>query len=264
MREPLNLYEDGNAYERMMGRWSSIAGKRFLEWLDLPKRLRWVDVGCGNGAFTEVLIAHCAPAEVVAVDPSEGQLTFARVRPGASKAEFRVGSAEALPQPDRSFDVAVMALVLSLLPDPVKAGVEMARVVRAGGVVATYMWDIPGGGLPTEPIYTVMRSLGLEPPHGPGAAASAADKMHAAWEKSGLVAVETCTIRVPIVYSSFDDFWEANDVPVGPSGNALRAMRPHLKEELKRELRRQLSADHPDGRVSYEAFANAVKGKVPD
>jgi allophanate hydrolase subunit 1 len=118
--------------------------------------------------------------------------------------------------------------------------------------------------LPTEPIYTVMRSLGVEPTLGPGAAASAADKMHAAWEKAGLEAVETCTIRVPIVYSSFDDFWDANDVPIGPSGNALRAVSPDLKEELKRELRRHLLVNRPDGQVSYEAVANAVKGNVPD
>jgi ubiquinone/menaquinone biosynthesis C-methylase UbiE len=264
MSETANLYEDGNAYERMMGRWSGIAGEKFVDWFDLPKGLRWVDVGCGNGAFTEVLIARCAPAATMAVDPSEAQLAFARARPDTSSAEFRVGSAETLPLLDGSFDVAVMALVLSLLPDAVKAAAEMARVVRTGGIVATYMWDVPGGGLPTEPIYRVMRSLGLDPILGPGAANSAADKMYAAWEQAELEAVETCTIRVPIVYSSFDDFWESNDVPVGPSGNALRAMRPDLKEKLKQGLHQYLLHDHPDGRVSYEAFANAVKGKVPD
>ena len=41
-----------------MGRWSQLAGAKFLDWLDAPKGLRWIDVGCGNGAFTEVLIAR--------------------------------------------------------------------------------------------------------------------------------------------------------------------------------------------------------------
>jgi len=39
--------------ERLMGRWSRLVGKAFLAWLAPPKRLQWLDVGCGNGAFTE-------------------------------------------------------------------------------------------------------------------------------------------------------------------------------------------------------------------
>lgn len=256
-----NLYEDGEAYERMMGRWSRIAGAKFLDWLDLPKGLRWLDVGCGNGSFTEILIARCVPSQVTAIDPSEEQLAFARKRLGSLVAQFRIGVAEALPLPDRSFDVGAMALVLSLLPDPIKAAAEMARVVTPHGWVATYMWDIPGGGLPTEPIYAGMRSLGLAPTFGPGAPASARDKMQLTWQAAGLADVETCVIKVPIVYSSFEDFWDANDVPIGPSGNALRAMPPEIKAELKGAVRRQLPSA-PGGQFCFEAFANAVKGKV--
>jgi ubiquinone/menaquinone biosynthesis C-methylase UbiE len=261
MAEIANLYDDGNAYERMMGRWSAIAGEKFLDWLDLPKGLRWLDVGCGNGSFTEVLIAGRAPNEVTAVDPSEEQLAFARSRPGTAMAQFRTGVAEALPLADQSFDVAAMALVLSLLRDPIKVAAEMARVVRPHGWVATYMWDIPGGGLPTEPIYAGMRSLGLDPTFGPGAPASARDEMQRTWEAAGLTHIETCVLSVPIVYSSFEDFWEANDVPIGPSGNALRAMRPEIKAQLKSAVRK-LVPTNPDGQVYFEALANAVKGKV--
>jgi ubiquinone/menaquinone biosynthesis C-methylase UbiE len=87
------LFTDGEAYERMMGRWSRHVGETFLAWLDLPKGLRWLDVGCGNGAFTEEIIARCAPATVTAIDPSNEQLAFARTRPGAKTAKFEVGVA---------------------------------------------------------------------------------------------------------------------------------------------------------------------------
>jgi ubiquinone/menaquinone biosynthesis C-methylase UbiE len=145
-------FADGAAYERLMGRWSRIAAAQFLDWLDVGAGARWLDVGCGNGAFTEVLIDRCAPASVMAVDPSEGQLAYARTRPGAKLAEFRVGDAQALPFGDHSFDAAAMALVLAFLPDPAKAAAEMARVVRPGGQVASYMWDVPGGGVPVNAI----------------------------------------------------------------------------------------------------------------
>ena len=44
------LFTDGEAYERMMGRWSRLVSETFLAWLDLPKGLRWLDVGCGTTA----------------------------------------------------------------------------------------------------------------------------------------------------------------------------------------------------------------------
>jgi ubiquinone/menaquinone biosynthesis C-methylase UbiE len=161
MSENEKLFTDGNAYERRMGRWSRIVGEAFLDWLAVPKGLRWLDVGCGNGVFTEVLIARCAPAAVSGIDPSEGQLSYARTRPGAKLAEFRVGDAQALPYPDRCFDAAAMALVISFTPDPIKAVTEMMRVVRRGGWVAAYMWGLPGGGIPVEPMLRALKRLVL-------------------------------------------------------------------------------------------------------
>ena len=49
------LFDDGEAYERMMGRWSRLVGRKFLDWLDVPTEQRWLDAGCGNGAFTQEL-----------------------------------------------------------------------------------------------------------------------------------------------------------------------------------------------------------------
>jgi ubiquinone/menaquinone biosynthesis C-methylase UbiE len=91
-----------------MGRWSRLVGEVFLDWLDVPNDLRWLDVGCGNGAFTELVVERCAPAEVHGIDPSEGQLKYARARPATRMAEFRQGDAMALPFPDNSFDLAVI------------------------------------------------------------------------------------------------------------------------------------------------------------
>src|SRR6516165_9192760 len=68
MSEVGNLFVDGEAYERRMGRWTRLAGEAFLDWLDVPTGLQWLDVGCGSGAFTEVLTARCVPAKVVAID----------------------------------------------------------------------------------------------------------------------------------------------------------------------------------------------------
>src|ERR1700684_3144626 len=93
-------FNDGAAYERYMGKWSQLAGKIFLDWLASNPGLRWLDVGCGNGAFTEMLVEQCAPAVVQGIDPSEGQLAYARTRIALPVAQFRQGDAMALPFPD--------------------------------------------------------------------------------------------------------------------------------------------------------------------
>lgn len=262
MTDAPTLFADGKAYERLMGRWSRLAGDIFLDWLALPKGLRWLDVGCGNGAFTEAIVARAAPAEVMAVDPSEGQLAYARIRPGAKPAQFRVASAQDLPFAAGSFDVAIMALVISFVPDPYKAAAEMARVVRPGGMVATYMWDGPGGGLPMNPIHVAMGALGMKRPQSPGFEVSRADRMRDVWEKAGLQMIEARAIRIQVAYDGFDDFWDSNATRGGPVGKAVGEMPPAEVEMLKAQLRKQLPQG-ADGRIAYESFANAVKGRVP-
>jgi ubiquinone/menaquinone biosynthesis C-methylase UbiE len=162
-------YDDGAAYERMMGTWSRAASETFLDWLAPKPGLRWLDIGCGNGAFTELLIERCAPLEVAGVDPSEAQLLFARGRPAGQFASFHHGDALALPFFEASFDVAVMALVIFFVPDPAKAVAEMTRVVGPGGTVAAYVWDMTRGGHPLQPMHAEMHALGFAAPKPPAA-----------------------------------------------------------------------------------------------
>jgi ubiquinone/menaquinone biosynthesis C-methylase UbiE len=262
MSDAGQMFSDGKVYERMMGRWSKRVGVQFLDWLAAPNGLHWVEVGCGNGAFTEELIAHSAPRAVTAIDPSEGQLAFARTREAAKLAQFRIGDAQALPFPDNSFDAAAMALVITFIADPAQAVTEMARVVRPGGIVATYMWDIAGGGLPLAPVGRAFKAMGKEYAR-VSDNASRRDVMQTLWQGAGLQAIETRVIRITVNFTSFDDFCESSLVPVGPAGQVLAKMSPAEVEQLKAHLRKLLPIA-ADGSIAYEAFANAVKGRVPN
>lgn len=260
MSESQIRFADGAAYERMMGVWSRFVGVTFLDWLAPAPGLRWIDVGCGNGAFTELLIERCAPREVRGIDPSPGQLAFARDRPGASMAQFMEGDATALPFDDDSFEAAVMALVIFFVPDPAKGVGEMARVVRPGGIVAAYAWDMYGGGFPQEPIQAAMRELGMTPLRPPSPEASRAEVMQQLWADAGMAAVETRQIKVHRTYADFDDYWATT--LLGPSvGPTVAAMAPEKVEFLKQRVRASLPAE-PDGRITQAAWANAVKGRV--
>jgi ubiquinone/menaquinone biosynthesis C-methylase UbiE len=222
--------------------------------------LRWVDIGCGNGAFTERIVERCAPAAVEGVDPSEGQLAFARTRPAARLAQFRQGDAMALPFADESFDAATMALVIFFVPEPAKGVAEMVRVVRPGGTIAAYAWDILGGGFPAEPLMAEMRAMGLKPLLPPSVDAANMDALRALWTDAGLEAVETRRITVERTFANFDDFWTTN--LLGASiGVTVAAMAPADADQFKARVRARVPAD-ASGRITCGAWANAVKGRV--
>jgi SAM-dependent methyltransferase len=260
MAEPQIRFDDGAAYERMMGTWSRLAGEVFLDWLALPPRLRCIDIGCGNGAFTELLVERCAPAEVQGIDPSAGQLAFARERHKAKVAEFRQGDAMAVPFADRKFDAAFMALVIFFVPEPAKGLAEMVRVVRPGGTVAAYAWDVLGGGFPLEPLQVEMRAMGLKTLRPPSAEASRMDALRALWTDVGLEAVETREIVVRRSFLDFEEFWAISQLgsTVAP---IVAAMSPGDLELLKTRVRAKLPTD-ASGRITYSARAHAAKGLV--
>jgi SAM-dependent methyltransferase len=254
-------FDDGAAYERYMGRWSQLAGETFLDWLAPKSGLRWLDVGCGNGAFTEMLVERCAPFSVQGIDPSEGQLAYARARPASRVAQFRKGDAMALPFADDMFDAAVMPLVIFFVPEPARGVAEMARVVCPGGTVTAYAWDMAGGGFPYEALQAEMRGLGIAVPVPPSPDASGIDAMRELWTGAGLEAVETTEIAVERTFGDFDNYWTTilGGASVGPS---LAAMASGDLESLKAGMRARLPADAA-GRITYSARANAVKGRVP-
>jgi len=254
-------FDDGAAYERAMGVWSLDAGARFLDWLAPEKHLAWVDVGCGNGAFTEVLIARTAPSEVQAVDPSEGQIAFAKGRAGASRAHFGLGDAMALPFEVDRFDAATMALVIFFVPDPSKGVAEMVRVVRPGGLVAAYAWDILGGGFPFAPIQEAMREAGLTPALPPSVEASTLPALDALWRGAGMVAVETTTIEAKRSYPDFDSFWNTT-TGSGALMASLLTQPADIIARICEATRARLTID-ATGRVHCTARANAVRGRVP-
>jgi SAM-dependent methyltransferase len=254
-------FNDGAAYEQMMGVWSRFAGEIFLDWLALPLGLRWIDVGCGNGAFTELLVERCSPVEVQGIDPSEGQLAFARTRPGSRLAKFQQGDAMALPFADRTFDAAVMALVLVFVPDPAKGVSEMVRVVVPGGAVVTYMWDMLGGGFPLDPIYSEIQAMGISATRPPRMDASRMEALRDLWIGAGLEHVQTREITVHRTFANFDDFWVTNlkSPALGPT---VAAMKSGDVETLMSRVRARLPAD-ADGHITSGARAHAIRGRRP-
>lgn len=253
-------FSDGAGYERFMGAWSRMAGERFLDWLAPGPGLAWLDVGCGNGAFTERIVARSRPSSVHGIDPSAAQLAYARQRPALAGVDLRQGDAMALPWPAGSFDVAVMPLVIFFVPDPARGVAEMARVVRPGGLVTAYAWDMPAGGFPYDALLTALRDLQIETPGPPHPEVSARDALDAQWRAAGLGDVATTTIAVSRTFDDVDDYWITAHASAS-LGSTLHALPPDARAALTSRLRARLRAD-PDGRVTCHGVANAISGRV--
>lgn len=97
-----------------------------------------LDAGCGEGVVSILLARRGIPS--TGCDMSRPNVEQSRARAEAeglgALATFVEGDAEALPFPDRSFDVVVSSHVLEHLPDFDKGFQELCRVARRRIVVA--------------------------------------------------------------------------------------------------------------------------------
>lgn len=253
-------FNDGAAYERFMGKWSQLAGSVFMDWLAPAAGLTWVDIGCGNGAFTELVTERCAPASIDGIDPSPAQLAYARGRTGLEAVRFVEGSAMSLPYPDAAFDVAIMALVIFFVPEPAKGVAEMVRVLRPGGMAATYAWDVTRGGFPINAILEELEALSSATLLSPSPEASRIENLKALWAEAGLEAIETKEIVVERSFASFEHFWR------NAMSSRASALIQRLDAHTQKKLRQRVEARLPcgaGGRIAFSSRASAVKGRKP-
>ena len=260
LREVSDTWESGDPYERYVGRWSRRVAPAFLAWLAVPAGRRWLDVGCGTGALCSAIAHQCAPALLAGVEPSEGFLATAQ-RQVESKAVLRRGNAAAIPFDAGSFDVVVSGLVLNFVPDPQAALAEMARVVRAGGIIAAYVWDYAER-------MELMRyfwdaAVALDPDarkldegsRFPLCQPQALEKL---WSAAGLENVSTTALDVPTPFASFDDYWQPFLGGQGPAPAYAMSLDEAARKRLCDRLRATLPA-RADGSIALTARAWAVR-----
>ena len=256
-----DLWQHGDPYERYVGRWSRRVAPLFLDWLDQPAGLRWLDVGCGTGALAEAIDACCSPAALIGVDPSEGFLAAARGRLGA-RASLLVGEAGSLPLPDASVDTVVSGLVLNFVPDAASALDEMARVTRDEGTTAAYVWDYAermdlmrffwDAAAELDPAAVRLDEGSRFPLCDPSALAEL-------FEAGAYTEVATTAIEVPTVFADFDDYWMPFLGGQGPAPAYALSLDAAARDALRARLRERLPFAR-DGSIALTARAWAVRG----
>src|SRR5512136_2750964 len=90
-----------------------------------------LDAGCGTGRLLRKARIRYPGARLIGVDPAEGMIEKARQM--MTDAAFSVGSAEVIPLPDASVDLAFSTVSFHHWRDQEKGVREIRRVLRPGG-----------------------------------------------------------------------------------------------------------------------------------
>jgi SAM-dependent methyltransferase len=243
-----------NAYDRFMGRYSARLAPSFVDFAGVHAGQTALDVGCGPGAATAVLVRRLGPVAVAAVDPSERFVAAARARhPGV---DVRLASAEDLPFPDGTFDATIAQLVVHFMTDPVAGLAEMARVTSAKGVVAACVWDFAGQRAPISAFWQAARELNGHGEDESGRPGARAGHLSQLFEAAGLRRIEEAALSVSVNHASFDDWWEPFTFGVGPAGAYAQGLGETELSALRERCRQLL----PEGPFTLAAFAWAARG----
>ena len=257
------IWGRGEAYERYVGRWSRLVAREFLAWLDVPPGGRWLDVGCGTGALTGLILEIADPAEVHGIDPAEGFVEHARAHVTDPRARFSVGDARVLPFDAGSFDAVVGGLMLNFVPEPAIAVGEFARVTRPDGQVGVYVWDYAGGMQFMRRFWdaaTALDPAARELDEGRKFdTVTNPDGLRTLFTGAGLREVETRAIEIPTRFAGFDDYWTPFLGGQGPGPAYVMSLDDDRRAALRERLLATLPTDS-DGSMPLTARAWAVRG----
>ena len=248
---------EADAYDRFMGRYSSLLAGPFAGLADIRLGQRVLDVGCGPGALTGELVVRLGAASVSAVDPSESFVGAARLRyPGV---DVEQAPAERLPFEDGAFDTTLAQLVVHFMSDPAAGIAEMRRVTRSGGIVAACVWDFGGRRAPLSPFWAAARELDPGVEDESRRAGAQEGSLARLFEGAGLRDVEASVLSVAVEHPSFEEWWHPYTLGVGPAGAFVAG----LGDDRRADLRERCLALLPEPPFVLTSCAWASRGVVP-
>lgn len=229
-----------DAYDRFMGRYSTLLAPRFLDFAHVADG-PVLDVGCGPGALTGVLVERFGADEVAGADPSAPFVVAARERhPGVRVEE---APAERLPFAVDEFAASLAQLVVHFMADPIAGLGEMARVTRPGGVVAACVWDLAGDRSPLGPFWAAARRLDPEVVDESRLAGAREGHLAELFEAAGLREVHDGVLEVTVEHASFEEYWEPFTLGVGPAGAYLVSLDEDLQAAIRERCRESFAGE---------------------
>ena len=259
------MFEVAQAYEAMMGRWSRQLAPLFVQFVGVRDGDKVLDVGCGTGSLSATLARVTKASKIVGIDPSGGFIEYARTQIAEPRVTFEVGDAQNLPFPDASFDRCLALLAVDYIPDARKATLEMHRVTKAAGVVATTMWDRSRANELDSCFWDAVAAIDPNAKRSAGRSGSygSGEALRELWVGAGLMDIEVTGVTIPCHVASFDELWQPYLRSQGATGAIMAGLSADRREALRKAMRQIVLGDRPDGPFTLQAKAWAVRGVAP-
>ncbi len=259
------MFEVAESYEERMGRWSRQLAPLFVDFVGVRNGEKVLDAGCGTGSLSATLAKITRASQIVGIDPSKGFIEYARIQVTDPRVIFEVGDAQDLRYPNHTFDVCVALLAVDHIPDAPKATIEMRRVTKTAGVVATAMWDRSQDNELYGCFWDTAEAIDptAKRPFGRHGSYGSAEALSQLWSGAGLTGIKTTALSMACQFSSFDELWQRCLDGESPPGVYMKRLSADGVEALRRTMRQNVLGDHPAGPFSLKAKAWAVRGVVP-
>lgn len=262
MPELNDKWAAGATYEEFMGRWSRLLAPRFVSWLAVRPTAHWLDVGCGTGALADAICAEANPASVVACDPSQPFIEYARRREVDPRVSFVVAGVGQLPTRPGGFDGVTSQFALNFFPEAELAIHEMRRISAVNGIVSACVWDYAGRMQFLRCFWDAARAVdprAAELDEGRRFPICRPDALEDLFRDAGLVDVVSESIEIPTRFSTFAELWKPFLGGTGPAPSYVASLDSSRREALATRLERSLPRE-PDGAISLVARAWVVRG----
>lgn len=254
----------GSNYEDFMGRWSRRLAPRFVSWLQVPRGVHWLDVGCGTGSLAHEICSHAHPASVVGCDPAAPLLEFAREQALDSRVSFVTAGIERLPRRPGGYGSVTSLLALNFFPDFEAALQEMRSVAAPQATVSACVWDYSDGMQFLRHFWDAagaVDSRARQLDEGNRFPLCHRDALTALFRGTGLGKVCCQAIEIPTVFASFDDYWRPFLGGTGPAPSYVASLDADRRALLARTLEAALRRE-PGGEIALTARAWAIRGTV--
>jgi hypothetical protein len=220
------MFGNAEAYERFMGRWSSLVSPLLVDFANLPARGRVLDVGSGTGSLAIAIAERKPNARVLGIDPSKEYVAYA-----ASKSPFA----------DR-----------------------VRRATKPGGTISAAVWDYPAGMRMLRIFWDAAAAIDpaaekRDEKHMPLCRSGELSRL---WKEGGLQNVHEQPLDIKTQFLSFVDYWDAFLLGQGPAGAYAASLDRAKQQALRCEVKRRLALSAEDRPFNLPARVWAVRGTV--